>query len=86
MLLSSGSPWIPLQAQQWYSVRTPGFVWYATLYVGPIPIVRARDMYRSGVGHMLIKVASMVTVADAKGKEVDHGEMVRYLSEMMWFP
>jgi hypothetical protein len=25
-------------------------------------------------------------VADAKGKEVDHGEMMRHLSEMMWFP
>jgi hypothetical protein len=25
-------------------------------------------------------------VADAKGKEIDQGEMVRYLSEMMWFP
>jgi hypothetical protein len=86
MLLASGQPWIPLQAQQWYSARTPGFVWYATLHIGPIPIVRALDMYRTGVGQMLIKVASLITVADARGKEVDEGEMVRYLSEMMWFP
>jgi hypothetical protein len=85
MLLSSGEPWIPLRAQQWYSVRKPGFVWYATLHIGPIPIVRARDMYRTGVGHMLVKAASLITVADAKGKEIDQGEMVRYLSEMMWF-
>ena len=35
---------------------------------------------------MLIKAASLVTVADAKGKEIDQGEMVRYLSEMTWFP
>jgi Family of unknown function (DUF6544) len=26
MLLASGKPWIPLKAQQWYSVRPPGFV------------------------------------------------------------
>ncbi len=86
MLLASGRPWIPLKAQQWYAVRTPGFVWYATLHIGPISIVRARDMYRTGVGHMLIKIASLITVADAKGNEIDQGEMVRYLSEMMWFP
>jgi hypothetical protein len=85
LLLVSGQPWIPLQAQQWYSVRTPGFVWYVTLHVGPIPIVRALDMYRTGVGQMLIKAASLITVADAKGKEIDEGEIVRYLSEMMWF-
>ena len=86
MLLASGQPWIPLKAEQWYSVRTPGFVWDATLHIGPIPIVRARDMYRTGAGHMLIKAPSLIRVADAKGKDIDQGEMVRYLSEMMWFP
>jgi hypothetical protein len=86
LLLVSGQPWIPLQAQQWYSVRTPGFVWYATLHIGPVPIVRALDMYQTGLGRMLIKAASLITVADAKGKEIDEGEIVRYLSEMMWFP
>jgi hypothetical protein len=86
MLLANGTPWIPLKAEQWYSVRRPGFVWSATLHIGPIPIVRARDMYRIGEGSMLIKAASLVTVADAKGKEIDQGEMVRYLSEMIWFP
>jgi hypothetical protein len=86
MLLASGTPWIPLKAQQWYSVRPPGFVWYGMLHIGPVAIVRARDMYRTGVGHLLIKAASLVTVADAKGEEMDQGEMVRYLSEMIWFP
>ena len=86
MHLASGTPWVPVKAEQWYSVRPPGFVWYATLHIGPVPIVRARDMYLTGEGRMLIKAASLVTVADAKGKEFDQGEMVRYLSEMIWFP
>jgi hypothetical protein len=50
MHLASGTPWVPLRAEQWYSVRPPGFVWYATLHIGPVPIVRARDMYRAGRG------------------------------------
>lgn len=86
MLLAARLPWIPLKAQQWYSTRPPGFVWYGTLHLGPIPIVRARDMYRAGAGHMIIKAASLVTVADTKGGQMDQGEMVRYLSELMWFP
>ncbi len=86
MLLASGRPWIPLKAEQWYAVRPPEFVWYATLHIGLIPIVRARDMYRTGAGNMLIKAASLITAADAKSTEIDQGEMVRYLSEMMWFP
>lgn len=86
MLLGRGQPWVPLKAEEWYAAQPPGFVWDATLFVGPLPVVRARDMYRAGEGHMLIKVASAFTVADAKGEELDQGEMMRYLNEMMWFP
>jgi hypothetical protein len=86
MLLGRGQPWIPLEAEQWHVVQPPGFVWSCTLYVGPFPAVRARDMYHAGEGHMLIKAASAFTVADAKGEELDQGEMMRYLNEMMWFP
>jgi Family of unknown function (DUF6544) len=84
--LGTGQLWIPLHAQQWYSVRPPGFVWDATMRVAGIPVGRARDMYQKGQGRMLVKVASLITVADAKGQEMDQGSMMRYLSEMMWFP
>jgi hypothetical protein len=86
MLLGPGQLWIPLTAQQWHSVHPPGFVWDATLRLGPVPIVRARDTYRAGSGNMLIKAAAVVTVADATGMELDQGEMMRYLNEIMWFP
>jgi hypothetical protein len=86
MHLASGTPWVPLRAEQWYSVRPPGFVWYATLHIGPVPIVRACDMYLTGEGRMPINAASRFTVADAKGKEFDQGEVVRYLSDMTLVP
>ena len=35
---------------------------------------------------MLIKAASLVTVADASGEAMVQGSMLRYLNEMMWFP
>ncbi len=81
-----GQPWTALDAEEWYSVHTPGFVWDGTLHLGPIPVVRARDMYREGNGYMLIRIASLFTVVDAKGEEVDQAAMMRYLSEMIWFP
>jgi hypothetical protein len=37
-------------------------------------------------GRMLIKAASLVTLDDANGEEMNQGEMMRYLSEIMWFP
>ena len=35
---------------------------------------------------MLIKILSLFTVADSKGKEIDQGTLLRYLAETMWFP
>lgn len=81
-----GRPWIPLDAEQHYSVEPSGFVWDGTLRVGPVRLGRARDMYRDGHGDMLVKVASLFTVVDARGEEMDQGSMMRYLSEMIWFP
>jgi hypothetical protein len=82
----AGQWWIPLRAQEWFSAQPPGFVWDATMRVAGIPVGRARDMYQGGQGRMLIKAASLVTVADAGGEEMDQGSMMRYLSELMWFP
>jgi uncharacterized protein DUF6544 len=81
-----GQPWIPLNAEEHYSVRPPGFVWAGALRLGPLVVVRARDMYAEGTGRMLVKVASLWPVVDASGEQMDQGGMTRYLSEMIWFP
>jgi Family of unknown function (DUF6544) len=81
-----GQRWIPLDAEEHYSVQPPGFAWAGTLRVGPLPVARARDMYAEGAGRMLVKVASLWPVVDASGAQMVQGEMTRYLSEMIWFP
>jgi hypothetical protein len=86
MYLGSNQGWVPLEAEQHYSVEPPGFVWDATLHRGPLPIARGRDTYAAGEGHMLIRAGALFTVVDDKGPEMDQGSMMRYLSEMIWFP
>ena len=86
MRLAPGLPWACLRAKQSYSVQSPGFVWDGTLYLGRVPMVRARDTYRDGEGKMLVKAASAVTVVDAGGEELDQAALTRYLGEMIWFP
>jgi len=86
MHMSAKQAWIPLDAEQYYSVQPPGFVWAGTMHAGPFPLARGRDMYRNGSGNMLIKAGSLFTVVDGEGEEMDQGAMMRYLSEMIWFP
>jgi len=86
MRVGPGQRWLPLDAEEHYSVRPPGFVWAGTVRVGPLAVGRARDMYAEGKGQMLVKVASLWPVVDASGEQMDQAAMMRYLSEMIWFP
>jgi len=86
MRAGPGQRWLPLDAEEHYSVQPPGFVWAGTARLGPLPVARARDMYAEGTGWMLVKVASLWPVADTSGEQTDQAAMMRYLSEMIWFP
>jgi hypothetical protein len=86
MRVGPGQRWLPLDAEEHYSVRPPGFVWAGAVRVGGFAVGRARDMYAEGTGRMLVKVASLWPVVDASGEQMDQAAMMRYLSEMIWFP
>jgi hypothetical protein len=79
-------PWMPVTAEQDFTVDPPGFVWSvdATM-IRVLPIV-GRDEYTGGHGHMLIKVGGLIPVADATGPEIDQGTLLRFLGEIIWFP
>jgi hypothetical protein len=79
-------PWMPMTAEQWYTTNPPAFVWNACFKVAGLPLVRARDKYESGQGHMFGRIAGLFTIFGVRGEELDQGTMLRYLNEMMWFP
>jgi hypothetical protein len=83
---SAEGAWIAFEAEEHYTVEPPGFAWDATMRKGILPIARGRDMYATGEGYMLIRAGSLFTVVDARGPEMVQGSMMRYLSEMIWFP
>jgi hypothetical protein len=78
--------WLPITGTQYYATSEPAFVWVATMKMNPFVWVRGRDKYADGRGHMLIRLLSAVTVADATSPEMDQSTLLRYISEMPWFP
>ncbi len=78
--------WMPFTAEQYFTVNPPSFVWNVT--VKPLFFVRlkGRDRYFNGKGNMLIKILPFFKVVDESGCEIDQGTLVRYFSEMIWFP
>ncbi len=83
---SSDQSWMPFEAEQYFTILSPGFLWSASMKMLPVYSIKARDMYSGGKGNMYIKLPSFVTIADAKGYEIDQGSALRYLAEMVWFP
>jgi hypothetical protein len=78
--------WMPYEARQWFITDKPGFIWEADVKAAPGIHLKGRDKYENGQGHMLIKLLSLFTVADATGSETNQGAMLRYLAEIIWFP
>ena len=78
--------WMPVTAEEYFTVSEPGFIWVADVKAAPLVHLAGRDKYENGRGHMLIKLLSLFSVADAKGKETDQGTLLRYLGEIVWFP
>lgn len=81
-----GQPWMPTEAEQYFTINKPGFVWQARIKAATLIYIVGRDKYYEGKGNMLIKFLSLITVVDAKGKELDQGALLRYLAETIWFP
>lgn len=78
--------WIPFEAEQYFTVNPPGFLWTTNIQAAPMIHIAGRDKYEDGHGSMLIKLLSLYPLADAKGPETDQGTLLRYLAETCWFP
>ena len=78
--------WQPFDAEQYFTIDPPGFVWKADIHTSAFIDIVGRDKYEFGEGNMLIKAASLIRIANSRGKEVDQGTMLRYMAEIIWFP
>jgi hypothetical protein len=79
-------PWMPVTADEFFTTNPPSLIWNARFKVAGLPLLRAKDRYESGHGHMFGKLAGLFTVFDISGEELDQATMIRYLNEIMWFP
>ena len=81
-----GQKWFPMVAEQYFTTTPPAFLWHATMRPFPLVWVSGTDRFSDGHGSMRIKPFSLITVANARGPEMDQGSALRYLAEIIWFP
>src|SRR5688572_15995274 len=81
-----GRGWMPFEAEQYFTISPPGFLWKATFPMAPLVSVTGRDQYRGGEASMEMRVLSLVPVANKTGGGLNQGDLLRFLGELQWFP
>ncbi|MBX2907376.1 MAG: hypothetical protein KF744_15125 [Taibaiella sp.] len=85
MRMEPDGKWLKVEAEQYFNAERPAFLWLANIR-SPLYSVAGKDLFLAGKGNMVIKLASLLPVANASGPELDQGTMLRYLAEIQWFP
>lgn len=79
--------WEPFTARQRVSTRRPGFVWDASMVLGPGITIRVVDAYVAGVGSLQPSVQGLLDLGGAHGTgDIARGELIRYWAESVWYP
>jgi hypothetical protein len=84
--MAAHKPWMPINADQFYTTNPPSFLWNAQFTLLGLPLMFGSDVYKAAHSHMHGKLLGLFTIVDGQGDEVNQGTMVRYLQEMTWFP
>jgi hypothetical protein len=86
MRLAPDRRWLPFTAEQSVASDRTAFVWRARMTMAPLVRAVVEDAYEAGRGRLDAKVWGVLSVAHARGPEVDRGEAQRYLAELVWCP
>jgi len=84
--LRPGGKWLKANAEQYYRLNNPAFIWKVKVFLIPFLFFTGYDKYKNGKGKMLIKFLSLKTIVNSQGKEIDESELLRFLAEICWFP
>lgn len=69
-----------------YSGLYPFRLWWGEIKPYPLVEITASDVYRNRIGHMQVKLMSVVNLSDLKGTKMNISELLSYLSELPLLP
>jgi hypothetical protein len=77
--------WYPITAEQYYTTRPPAFVWSGSIKIAPLVTIQGIDVFHQH-GSLVIKLLGLIKVIEYHGPQADQAELIRFLSEILWFP
>lgn len=86
--ISQSAPrWRPFGSVQHVTTNPPGFVWDASVRLGPGVNIYVRDSLIYGMGALAASLLGLVQLTTAPSSHaLGEGELMRYLAEGPWYP
>lgn len=84
--MAADAKWMPFEAEEYYTIDPPGFIWIVRVQMAPGVTISGRDRYQQGQGSIDMRLLGLIPVAREADPKLDHGALLRYLNETMWFP
>ena len=78
--------WVAMEAEEWFSLDPPGFIWRGSIRPKPWLRISAIDRFVAGHGSIQISAWGRIPISTVSGPEADSGELLRFLVEAVWFP
>lgn len=78
--------WKNFTARQYVNTKQDSFIWNAKIKIWKMFGFDVVDQYFNQKGRLTVKLLSLFKIVDEYGPELDHGELLRYICECMWYP
>ena len=85
-LKPSQDEWYTGEAEQFVTTYNPAFIWTVQMTMSPFIHMKGRDKFTEGKAAMLIRMNSVITIVNEKGKKLDEAALQRFLAELVWYP
>jgi len=73
--------WTDINGEEYFTTENPGFIWQ-----GKTRLFTAIDSYINGKGRLIVLLFSLLKIVDRRGDDMNDAELLRWLSESVWFP
>jgi len=78
--------WMPFKARQYVCANQTEFHWRAKFKMAPFISGTVVDAFQNKSGRLDARIWGFIPVARGRGADIDHGEIQRYLAELVWCP
>ena len=86
MRLAPARPWLPFEAEQWFTGDGIDFRWEARVRMAPFLRVSVTDSFERGRGLLAVRLLGIVPLVWSRGPTTDRGEAMRGIAELPWRP